>query len=167
VVAQVPHVDGLASALRFPLQQVPHAAWLAARDVVSTALGGQPVRVPIVSRSGICCLAGADCYDGYHRLVPADAQPQREVREVPARILLGVIGYRPIREVHRIAAPVLIVAARRDSLIPFASIEKAARRIARARLEAFDGGHFEPYFDPLFAGNVALQRAFLLDRLRP
>jgi pimeloyl-ACP methyl ester carboxylesterase len=158
VVAQVPHVDGLASALRYPPRLLPGAVWRALRDLAAATLGRAPVRVPIVSRTGVRCLAQPDCYDGYQRLVPAGAVWQEDV---PARILLTILGYRPIRVVRRIQAPVLIVAAEHDSLIPFATTRKTAARIARCQFEVLPVGHFDLYQGPWFEQNIALQVAFL------
>ena len=158
VVAQVPHVDGLASALRYPPRLLPGAVWRALRDLAVAALDRAPVRVPIVGRTGVRCLAQPDCYDGYQRLVPAGAIWQEEV---PARILLTIFGYRPIRAVRQIQAPVLIVAAEQDSLIPFATTRKTAARIARCQFEVLPVGHFDLYQGPWFEQNIALQVAFL------
>lgn len=158
VVAQVPHVDGLASALRYPPRLLPGAVWRALRDLAAAALGRAPVRVPIVGHTGVRCLAPPDCYDGYRRLVPVGAVWQENV---PARILLTILGYRPIRAVHRIQTPVLIVAAEHDSLIPFATTCKTAARIARCQFEVLPVGHFDLYQGPWFEQNIALQVAFL------
>ena len=158
VVAQVPHVDGLASALRYPPHLLPGATGWALRDLAAAALGREPVRVPIISRTGVRCLAAPDCYDGYRRLIPPGAVWQETV---PARILLAILTYRPIHVVRRIQAPVLIIAAEQDSLIPFAATRKTARRIAHCQFEALPIGHFDLYEGPWFEQNIALQIAFL------
>lgn len=158
VVAQVPHVDGLASALRYPPYLLPGAVWQALRDLAAAALGHEPVRVPIIGRAGVRCLAAPDCADGYRRLVPPGAVWQEAV---PARILLTILGYRPIRTVRRIQAPVLIIAAEQDSLIPFAATRKTAASIARCQFEALPIGHFDLYEGPWFEKSIDLQIAFL------
>jgi len=159
VVAQVPHVDGLASALRYPLRLLPGATWRALRDLVAAALGREPVRVPIISPTGVRCLAAPDCYEGYRRLIPPGAVWQETV---PARILLTILGYRPIRIVRRIQAPVLIIAAEQDSLIPLAATRKTAARIAHCQFEALPIGHFDHLYEgPWFERSIALQIAFL------
>jgi len=158
VVAQVPHVDGLASALHYPLRLLPGATWWAVRDLAAAALGRDPVRVPIISRTGVRCLAGPDCYDGYLRLIPPGVIWQETV---PARILLTILTYRPIHVVRRIQAPVLIIAAEQDSLIPYAATRRAAARIACCQLEALPIGHFDLYEGPWFEKSIALQIAFL------
>ncbi|MBS1226010.1 MAG: alpha/beta hydrolase [Proteobacteria bacterium] len=158
VVAQVPHVDGLASAFRYPLRLLPAATWRALRDLTAAALGREPVRVPIVGRAGVRCLAAPDCYEGYHRLIPPGAVWQETV---PARILLTLLAYRPVRVARRIQAPVLIIAAEQDSLIPLTATRKTAARIARCQFEVLPVGHFDLYEGPWFERSIALQIAFL------
>jgi pimeloyl-ACP methyl ester carboxylesterase len=158
VVAQVPHVDGLASALHYPLHLLPGATWRALRDLAAAARGREPVRVPIIARTGLRCLTGSDCYDGYRRLVPPGAVwPDT----VPARILLTILAYRPIHVVRRIQAPVLIIAAEQDSLIPFAATRRTAARIPHCQFEVLPIGHFDLYEGPWFENSMALQVAFL------
>lgn len=163
VVAQVPHVDGVASALGYPKSLLPQATWLATRDVLAAARGRAPVRMPIVAESGVRCLAEPDCYAGYTAMIPPGSEWQREV---PARILFTIMAYRPIAEVKNITAPVLMVVSRSDSLIPFATSVKAAERIRDCRLEVIEGGHFAPYVAPGFATIAQLESDFLREKLR-
>jgi pimeloyl-ACP methyl ester carboxylesterase len=158
VVAQVPHVDGLASLLLYPPQLLPGAVWLALCDLAAGAVGRDPVRVPIIGHSGVRCLAGQDCADGYRHLIPEGAVWQQAV---PARILITILGYRPIHVAHRIQVPVLIIAAKRDSLIPFAATRRTAARIRSCQFEALPIGHFDLYDGPWFEKSVALQIDFL------
>ncbi len=162
VVAQVPHVDGLASAFRYPLRLLPAATWRALRDLTAAALGREPVRVPIVGRAGVRCLAAPDCYEGYLHLIPPGTVWQETV---PARILLTILAYRPVRVVRRIQAPVLIIAAERDSLIPLTATRRTAARIAHCQLETLPVGHFDLYEGPWFERSIALQIAFLRQHL--
>lgn len=162
VVAQVPHLDGLASALGYPPLLLPKASWLALRDVANAARGKPPVRMPIVAKRGVRCLAGADCYDGYTRMVPPGAT---WLNEVPARILFTIMAYRPVAEAHRVQAPVLLLASRTDSLIPFSAAEKTVARLRDCRFEVLDGGHFDPYFGATFERVVKLECDFLRDKL--
>lgn len=162
VVAQVPHVDGLASALHYPKTLLPRATWLATRDLLAAARGRPPVRMPIVAPRGVRCLAGPDCYEGYLRLVPPGAE---WLNAVPARILFTIMAYRPITAVQDIGAPVLLLASPHDSLIPFAATRKTAARIPDCRLELIQGGHFDPYVGAEFERVVALETAFLQDKL--
>ncbi|MFP5430234.1 MAG: alpha/beta hydrolase [Gammaproteobacteria bacterium] len=158
VVAQVPHVDGLASALGYPKRLLPKASWLAAQDMLATARGAEPVRMPIVAEEGVRALAMADCYDGYTRMIPAGAD---WMNAVPARILFTLMTYRPVTEVARIACPVLMVASPTDTLIPFSATRRAAAQIRDCRLELITGGHFDPYVGDCFERVVRMEGDFL------
>lgn len=162
VVAQVPHVDGLASALHYPPTLLPKASWLATRDVVNAARGKAPVRMPIVAKAGVRCLAGADCYEGYLRMIPPGAD---WLNAVPARILFTIMAYRPVTEAAGVRAPVLMVASRSDTLIPFVATQKTADRIPDCRLELIEGGHFDPYVGATFEKVVRLECDFLKEKL--
>lgn len=162
VVAQVPHVDGLASALGYPPLLLPKASWLASRDVLAALRGGAPVRIPIVAKSGARALAGDDCYEGYTRMIPPGAD---WLNAVPARIVFTIMAYRPITEAANVKAPVLMVASPTDTLIPFSATKKTAARIPDCRLELIDGGHFDPYVGATFERVVKMECDFLKDKL--
>jgi len=162
VVSQVPHVDGLASAMGYPKVLLPQATWLAAQDLLAMARGDEPVRLPIVAEEGVRALAGADSYDGYTRMIPAGAD---WVNAVPARVMLTLMVYRPVTEVRKIACPVLMIASPTDTLIPFSATKRAARRIRDCRLELIDGGHFDPYLGDCFGKVVRMECDFLCKKL--
>jgi pimeloyl-ACP methyl ester carboxylesterase len=104
------------------------------------------------------CLAGEDCHEGYLRMVPPG---EIHENEVPAQILLKIGLYRPTTEVAAIKVPVQIFAARQDSLIPIAAVEKAARKIPQCELLILDMGHFDPYFGETFETVSKAQTEFL------
>lgn len=162
VVAQVPHVDGLASALGYPKLLLPRASWLAAQDVMAAARGAEPVRMPIVAEEGVRALAMPDCYDGYTRMIPPGAD---WVNAVPARIMFTLMTYRPVTEVSRIGCPVLMVVSPTDTLIPFSASRRAAERIRDCRLELIEGGHFDPYLGECFERVVRMECDFLREKL--
>jgi dienelactone hydrolase len=163
VVAQVPFVDGLASSLLFPPRLLPAAMSLAARDLLAARHGGEPVRVPLVAPGGgVACLVGEGVEEGYKVLIPPGTVFEERV---PARILVNILAYRPIASAQKIRCPVLLAGAARDSLIPIAAVRKTAQRIPDCRLEELDVGHFDPYTGPAFEKTVALETAFLREKL--
>lgn len=162
VTVQVPFVDGLSSLGVYPKSLLPAAVAAGLRDLAATASGKPPIRIPITAHSGLRCLAGEDCHEGYQRLVPPG---ETHENEVPARILLKIGLYRPLTRVASIEAPVQIFAARHDSLIPIAAVEKAARKIPECELHVLDMGHFDPYFGEIFETVSTAQTAFLTRHL--
>ena len=164
VVAQVPHVDGMAS-----VQSLGSPGFLlrimaaAVRDVVQSALGGNPYYIPAVSPPGeVGCLTTHDSYSGFLELVPPGSTWRNEVA---ARILLKVAMYRPTVHAAKIRCPALVVAARHDSLIPFAAVEQLAAKVPRASLYPVDAKHFEVYTGSLFEQVSRVQADFLADEL--
>jgi len=164
VVAQVPHVDGRASLRgladpRFAARAV--AAGL--RDGLGALLGREPFTVPVVGPpGGLACLATPDSEAGFRALVPAETLWRNEVA---ARVLLTIGAYRPITRARAITCPVLVVAARRDRLIPFAAVERLVATAPRATLEAVDAEHFDVYTGSHFARLAPLQARFLAEHL--
>ena len=162
VVAQVPHVDGLASAFRYPLRLLPGAS-LAGAARPGRRRTGARTGARTHHRSGGGALSGrAGSLRRLPRLIPPGTVWQETV---PARILLTILAYRPVRVVRRIQAPVLIIAAEQDSLIPLTATRKTAARIARCQLEILPVGHFDLYEGPWFERSIALQIAFLRQHL--
>ncbi|WP_051283910.1 alpha/beta hydrolase [Desulforegula conservatrix] len=163
-VAQVPHVDGLASSLLFPFSKIPQAMYLAITDSIASTLGRSAVTIPIVSETGIACLISHDSYEGYKSLIPEDCSLKDYV-DVPARIMLTVGTYRPVAEANNIKAPVLIVAAEKDTLIPLWAVRRTAKKIKDCRLELLPVGHFELYKGEYFEKNILMQIDFLKEKL--
>jgi len=185
VIALIPHVDGLASALTYPLRFLPRALALAVVDLVRGILGVEPLRVPVVARDGFAALPGKEAWDGFRLILPQGVHlpddPGRHSPEaasgsaasgsgpdewdgrVPARILLKILFDRPGRVCHRIRVPVLVQAAEEDGLIPLEAVRHAAGRITDVELQSYPMDHFGPYreawHEPLIQAEIAfLQR---------
>ncbi len=161
VIAHVPHVDALASlaAGASSPRQVLKLMAAGLRDGLRAATFRDPHYVPTVGRPGeTAIMATEDAWDGIMALVPPGAPFDNRCA---ARIALTFPFYRPIREVHRIAVPTLLVAAAKDSLIPVEAVRKTAARIHDARLVELDCPHFAPYTEPWLERSVEAQLTFL------
>lgn len=159
VIAVVPHVDGVASALRYPLRHLPAALWAGLRDLWRGLRGAPPLRIPLVAPRGLAVLAAPDCEAGYASILPPELPtPRGEGWDgwVPARIVLTILPDRPGVRAGEIACPVLIQAAEADSLIPLGAVRSAANRLRNGALETYPMGHFSGYHEPW--------RSALLDR---
>jgi pimeloyl-ACP methyl ester carboxylesterase len=99
---------------------------------------------------------------GYLALAPKGSTWQNRA---PARIILTLPFYRPVASAHKIACPVLIVYAEKDSLISTQSVKKCAARIRDVKTVAVLAGHFDVYQGEMFERVVALEAEFLADRL--
>ena len=163
IIAQVPFVDGRASVSKIPLPLMLRLAGAGLRDGLRMLTGRSPHCVPVVGRPGEFAIMNTpECEPGYRALIP---EGSRWENEVPARILLTVGTYRPIRAAWKVRSPALIVLAEKDSLIPPEAVERTAARIPDCRLERLACNHFEPYQGEWFEKNIALQESFLRERV--
>jgi fermentation-respiration switch protein FrsA (DUF1100 family) len=162
VTAQVPFVDaregegaGWLASLR--------AGWAVARDVGRGWVGRAPLYIPVIGRPGeLAAITAPGSYEAFLELVPPQAGWRNEV---VARSLWNVASYRPTRFASRIRAPLLLIAARRDTLVPLAAVARVASRAPDARLLVVEGGHFDGYAGARFEEVVAAQAEFLAVQL--
>jgi pimeloyl-ACP methyl ester carboxylesterase len=158
VIAQVPHVSGLASVGNLPPLTLAKLTAAGLRDLVGGWFG-RPFYRPIVGHPGDAAgLTSAECWDGYMGIMPKDARWENTAR---AQAFLETPLYSPIRHAHRIKAPTLVIAGRDDSVTPASAARSAAKRIPKGRFELLESNHFQPYVGDTFEKNIALQLAFL------
>lgn len=167
VVAQIPFVSGISSAFAYPFRYHVPALALGLIDALSAGLGYSPVTVPVVRQRGLALLPGLEAHTGYMGLLPPDSDISEGVGRVPARILLTIMAYHPIALASRVEAPVLIIAARDDRIIPVRGVRRTAARIPQCRLEEWPIGHFDIYSGQWLVRAVELEADFLAEHLQP
>lgn len=163
VVAQVPFVDGLATASHLRPRDVAAGLAHGLTDLARAALGKPPHTVPVIgSPEAFALLNTPDAMEGYEKL----ADPQSAWQNAaPARVALQVPLYRPVLSFAGVACPVLMIYAEDDSLIPAAAVRRAARRLRNVELHALPIGHFDLYTGAWFDRAIALERDFFGRRL--
>jgi pimeloyl-ACP methyl ester carboxylesterase len=164
IVSQVPFVGLDPRSMSMPLLQVARAVFAGLRDLTRAARGASPYYVPIVGRPDeLAFLNTPDAMEAFQALVPPDSSWQNRA---PARILFQMSRYQPLRDAERIEAPVLLIAAAEDALIPIAGVEAASRRIPECEYVPLAGtGHFEPYTGDVFERVVEREAGFLCKHL--
>ena len=163
VSSQVPFVNGLQSALTYPLKYQPRAAWDGLRDLLRGDKE-EPIYIPTVAQDGFAALVCPECVKGYQTLVPADQMASEN--KVAARILMTLPFYKPASSAAHISAPVLVVAAENDGLIPVKGVRDMVKELPHGEyLELKGADHFSPYTQPLFEQVVSRQTAFFLKNL--
>lgn len=163
VIAQVPFVDGIATARFLGVKFVITALYHGLKDLFRLITFREPHTIPIVGPpEEFAALNTPECMPGYLRLVPEE---HRWKNRCPARIMLTTPSYRPIRYVSRIQCPVLIVLAEKDSLIPPAAVIKTAERIKNPTVLKLSVGHFDVYFNNTFERVVTAEIEFLKKNL--
>jgi dienelactone hydrolase len=163
VVSQVPFVDGLASAGTLGLSFVLKATVMGIRDLIHIITLREPYTVPVVGTPDeFAVMNTPEAMPGFLALLPKKTTWKNEC---PARILLTVTMYRPIVSAKRVSCPLLLVAAKKDSLIPIAAVRKTAARAPKAQLVELDIGHFEIYVGKPFEEAVRREADFLAQHL--
>ena len=159
VVAQVPFVDGLATLRHLPVRAaaslVPHAL----RDLGRMLTRRPPHTVPVVAPFGeVGAMTTPESLPGYMAIVP-DGAPWENA--LPARLMLTLPLYRPIRDAAAIRCPVHVTYAEQDSLIPASAVAALVGRLRDVEAHREPYGHFDVYDGPEFDRAVASQADFL------
>ena len=142
VVAQVPGLGG---------PRVPKGASALldrlAEDRRDRMEGKPPAMVPVVAAQGPAALATPDAYEWFTRTGAERAPAWRN--EVTLRSLELMMSYRPRLYMRDVApAPLLMIVAARDSLIPVEGLREAfAEASEPKKLLELDCGHFDPYVE--------------------
>ena len=157
VIANFPHVDGIASLAGYPIPYMLPATCLAVADLF-LSIFGHTKHIKVVAKSRFAILSGKDCYDGYYSLIP---QGQHWDNQVPARIVATIAFYRPIAVAHKIETPTLIVGATQDSLIPISSTRKTAKKSKFIQYHEENCGHFDLFHSPFLQNIQARHHQFL------
>lgn len=167
VIAQVPHIDGIAavraSGLRHTLRVVPSAFVDGARALLRRS----PRYIDVVGLPGTrAVMVSPDAITGRDRLVRESGLSDGDYPEtVAARILLNIWKYSPGRTASAIECPTLVQIMSEDAVTPAAVAQRAAEKIRRATIRTYTGGHFDPYVDPLFTTVIGDQLAFLTENV--
>lgn len=163
VISQVPHLNGLSTALATgPLQglRLGRAALL---DTARALMGRSPYYVRAFGAPGeLAAMTAPDAEEGIRRLTPEGLTPDDRVA---ARIFLRVGLYSPGRLAPRIRVPWLVQAATRDLTTPVGPVIKAALKAPRGQLIIYRCGHFDAYVEPHFSQTVGDQLTFLRNNL--
>jgi pimeloyl-ACP methyl ester carboxylesterase len=160
VIAQVPHVSGIASMKQIPIGTSLRMTLAALRDVLGDMLG-RPHYSPIVGRPGeLAALTGDDASHGYPKLLPPGAKWENRML---SRVFLEVPLYSPIRHASKVSAPSLIVAGRDDTITPASAAKRAAGRMKNCTFHLVEGNHFQLHLpdEEAFATSLAIQLDFL------
>ena len=95
-------------------------------------------------------------------LVPKDANINNQV---PARILLKVGTYRPVKYAPRVNCPCLMIVADQDRYIPVKAVLRTAERLPKVEVVRRPVGHFDIYQGDEFDMAVQRQTEFFLEHL--
>lgn len=159
VIAQVPHVNGLASGLAAGLISSIRLTFAGLKDVFGSLIGRAPLYVNASGQPGELALMTAPGeVDGYLKLVP---EGRAFEQQVAARFALQMSRYNPGKKLKSLTMPTLVQVGLHDKTTPARATTKACKGAKSVELKTYSLGHFEPYVDPVFPSFVADQVAFL------
>ena len=163
IIAQVPHVDGLAAARGSGVRHAARLIPAALEDTWRALLHRAPRYLNSIGAPGArAIMATPDAWAGLERMAAADGVRLTDFPvTVAARIVLTIGLYSPIRHAAAVRCPALIQIVDDDALTPSDPARKAARLIPRATLKTYPGRHFDVYVEPLFTTVIADQLEFL------
>jgi len=162
IVSQVPFVDQLDFISQKSIKSLVLFLISAIRDILRRLTFRKPFYIPLIGKPDTFALLNTpECYDGYSNLIPKGSSWENKI--TPG----GLLGlYRPIREVHKIKCPVLIVCGERDSLMSVGTIKRTAKRIANVTLMILPVNHFELYTGRAFEEIAGIECDFLCRSLQ-
>jgi len=160
VIAQCPFTDGPASVSAIDLRTSAKLTLRALLDVVAGLVGIAPVRVRTAGEPGtVALMTAADALEGYSALLRASGLPS--IPDVPARIAMRILFYRPGRRAKDLVCPSLFCVCERDSVAPAWATLAHAARAPKAEIKRHPEGHFGIYLGAPFERNVSDQVAFM------
>ena len=158
IISNFPHVDGLASLTLYPKRYLLAATLCAMQDLALARIG-KVKTMPVVAKDRFSILAGEDCYEGYHSIIPDDVQWDNAV---PARIVAMIGLYRPTANAHHIQSPTLVLGATQDSLIPIKATRKLEKKLKYGQYLEINCGHFDLFHHPFQETILQAHKAFLV-----
>ena len=161
IIAQVPFVSGWNLLKTQSLKDLAQLSVAALLDSIGVLFGASPHEYPVVGKPGEKGVMNTEgSYEGYLKLVPGKTNWRNAL---PARIGLYIPWYSPLKNAGKVRCPALIIAATKDNLIHVAAVKTMADRISNAEYAELETDHFQPYIEPDFSENIALQQRFVAE----
>ena len=163
IIAQVPHVSGLAAVLATGPRQAVRLLPAAVEDTFRAVVHARPRYLDSVGPPGSrSIMATSDAMPAVRRMAAADGMTLEDFPiTVAARIVLRIGLYSPARYASKVRCPALIQLASEDTVTPSGAARKAASRMAMAKVKTYVAHHFEVYVEPMFDTVIADQLEFL------
>ena len=157
-IIQAPHVSGIATAFNLPFLNLAKATIAGLTDLAGGAIG-HPHYSPVVGRPGeFAAMSSAEVWDGWFAMT---SPGQVWDNKVLSRAFLTLPLFSPIFTARRVAVPTLVIVGTNDTVTPPAAATRAAAKIPKGELHVLPCNHFQPYVDPVFSDNIAIQLDFL------
>lgn len=158
VIAQVPFVSGISSALSTGIKQAVRLAWAGLKDLFCLCFG-RAFYVPAAGEPGsVAALTAPGALEAIEKLYPEGFVPDERVA---ARIFLSIPFYNPGRWTRMLKMPLLVQVAAKDATLSPKAAYKAASRARNVRSIEYDIDHFDIYIGKSFETAVRDEIDFL------
>jgi fermentation-respiration switch protein FrsA (DUF1100 family) len=165
VIAQAPFADGIAQLRNVPPLTSARMTVDAVRDVVSAALGHQPVTVDATGPpGGYAVMTAPEADPGFAAIV---GEGSLRSNQVAARVMLTVGLWRPVKDALRVTCPVLVCVCDADQTTPPGPATQMGQNAPRGEVVHYPIGHFDIYRGDAFERAITDQVAFLQRVLAP
>lgn len=167
IIAQVPHVSGLAAVRATGFVPCLRVGTAGIRDQVRAWAGREPAYVNAAGLPGeTAVMTSPDAVPGMNKLIAESGLNIGDYpRTVAARIVLKIGLYSPKRWARGVTCPALVQIVEDDAVTPPHVAEATAARMAEPTVHVYSGGHFDPYVEPLFTTVITDQLAFLREHV--
>lgn len=163
IVAQVPFMSGFSSIHLKSFIDIVKSIIFGLYDFMRNALKLSPHYSPVIARPGtFAALNSIESYDGFMAIVGNDSKWENKMT---SRGLLKIAFYNPIFKAKYIKAPVLIMAAIHDSIVPFSATIRCSKKISKVELVVMDCNHFAPFKGEVFNKYINRHVNFLENNL--
>lgn len=161
VIAQVPHVNGLATVGQLPPASLPGLIAAGLKDAGRAAANSSRYYIPLANRTGeFGALTQPGAYEGYEFIQPNPPPPGNVF---PASFVLQLPSYSPDTTAANSKVPTWIGNGLTDNIVSPNATSDLIKRFPNVTVEIFpDGGHFDEYpTKPYYEQNILSQIAFL------
>lgn len=167
VVLQAPFTDGLRTVLELNREgggvegYMKKAVCSALRDVSRKFTRRGPHYVPLVGDPDeFAVLNRPGTRAGFEQLSGGEWD-----NRCPGRILLSVLGYRPIKHAGNLDSPALVVQLEQDNIIPRSTIDELVNRLDEVERARYPFDHWEVYSGEPFEAIADRETGFLTKHL--
>ncbi|WNM31940.1 alpha/beta fold hydrolase [Streptomyces sp. Li-HN-5-11] len=158
VIAQNSFADGLQSMARMKPRPSLRTNLRVIADVISARLGRDPVMIAVAGPDGADAMfASTDAWELVHSMKTEDPL----VNEVPGRIAMQTMSYRPGRGLASVRCPVLLCVCESDKVCPPDVTIACGQKAPQGEVVTYPCGHFDIYTGEHFERAVSDQVAFL------
>ncbi|HVF73961.1 MAG TPA: alpha/beta fold hydrolase [Acidimicrobiales bacterium] len=144
VVAQIPYAGPPKESVGRTKAQVRKIMWLALKDRLRGMLGRSPLYVEAIGSAD----EGAILVDPHAMTVVESLDPEHArtwKNQVAPRIVFDLLGVKPVKVAHKVAAPLLVTIAEGDTEAPIYLTRELARRAPRGEADEYPTTHYEMY----------------------